>query len=352
MTSTQRNFQPPPPQPAPQRQLGITGKIIFPPGPWGSSSPARTVGLIVKEGWIEGPSRPAQGKSRLPKTEMVLMTWGERMKLHEGDLLSTEVFTNSKGEFRIYTRPMSIYTSGLILKIRDYSQVIRPWDDIPECVYELIPGPIDMNFPSDQGVGTIKLPWFPALTVSTLARVNSSSFVDTQKLSRNLSTTLKSPAYPVKITLTGQAQDPFVNYDGLTHAMRFFDVIEKGNLPADFPDAVLRELGKIPSLTLSNAGAADAIGKILERFVTLNTKQLETGAMLNPMLTALNAALGGFTSSVELMEDAPTDMAACGMLLLIAGLMAKDNAKPTVVMGSKDLLNNQKIMTIDVSITK
>ena len=349
----QMRYTPRPPQPVPTAQISMTGQVFFPPGPWGSKRPARTVQLLVRDGFVANP-RTQYSTKLLIRPEMMSSGRIERIYTDKG-VLATPVFTSRNGEFRIFTRPIPINVSGLILDITDYSQIIYTNDKILTCYQELMPGRISLQNTADQPLGEIILPWVPTLTLTTLARVESRVLVDTQKLARCLQMLIKSPAYPVKISLSGQAQvhsyDPSVADDGLTETQRIFDQIAKGNLPADFSNSLMKEINAVGLMPTAATPTAEFFIRVLERFTTLNITELEKGTALNPLLSALYKVFSGYNASY-MMEDAPVDAAAALTLVAMAALMAKDNVKPLVTMGSKSLSNSQKLVTIDITIVR
>lgn len=131
-----------------------------------------------------------------------------------------------------------------------------------------------------------------------------------------------------------------------------FDQIAKWLLPADFPKQLMKAIGQFPVLPASQAATPEAFGKILERFTTVNTVELEKGALLKSLISALSQVINGYGNSSDLMEDAPVDAAAACSLVMIAALMAKDKSKPIVTMVSKTLPNSQKLVTIDISLMR
>lgn len=268
-------------------------------------------------------------------------------------------YTDGDGRFDITTRAFNVNTSGLLLEITDFNTNVANLSAVSSCVYELIPGSIDMKQVGRQYMGDtrhrIRVPWFPPLFIAQLAQINSVTFVDTQKLAMKLAMMVRSPAYPTIITLTRESAytDPSIGTD-FTTAEQLFSQIIKGNLPSDFPARVVNEINKIARLQTGGKTPADSIAIALERIAMINITELETGLLLNPLLSALNVAISGATLS-QAMDDAAPDMAAACVLLLIAGLMAKDHAKTTVTPGNISMpsgLLGQKLLSLHVSIVR
>jgi len=195
--------------------------------------------------------------------------------------------------------------------------------------YQLIPGPVRLTDIFPQSLGEIIVPWVPVH--KELAKVNSTSFEDTQSLARKLCQLLKSPAYPTLIILFRESGGAINNFKWSTRTELIFYGLMQGNLPKDFPSRIVEPLWDEGMRTKSDTSAG-AIVTILERLSRIDIKELETGIILNPLLAALQRASlsDNFSYSEKAMEDAAPDMTGACVLLFVAGLMAKDKVKPKI----------------------
>jgi len=230
-----------------------------------------------------------------------------------------------QGEFTITTSAISEDTDDMVLEIEEnYTH--------ETFTYPLIPGPVNPRFVGKQYLGDakhrIRVPWWPPRP--ELAQVNSVTFVDTQKLARRLCELMQSPAYPTVMTLFHESAGNV--YRDYTAAQRMFEVLVQGRLPVDFPARVANEVHTFLWLNTKAKTTVDKLVAALERLLMKNIQVLENDSILLLLLKALGRALD-YPITIHAVEDAAPDMAAACALLFIAGLMAKDNAKPTVSFG-------------------
>jgi hypothetical protein len=359
----------PTPPPPPPVKLTLTGRILYPAGPWGSNRPVRhRAQLVVWEGQIFDPTRidPSRRRPAGP-SELAQIASGNRIPIgnvgdfYRGRSKSWASWTGGDGSFRFVTNDIDVYTSGLVLEITDYN-FISGGEDIKSCLVSLVPGNIELITPagsipySSQSAGNpIRVPWWPPKFMTHLALVNGTAFVDTQKLAAQMASMVRTPSYPAKITLHRESELDQHNVKGedYSYGQLLFDEPSRGQLAPGFPARVAAEVTKIGRLNVRGSSTAETIAMVLDRLVTINIDQLEdTKSLLNDLINALDTARGGFHKYDVPLADAPQDMAAAIAMLGVAGLMARDNAKPTVNFGFTDLSNSQKMLKVEISVAK
>ena len=314
MTTTIQNVPltiPRQPQPAPQ-SVTITSQVIYMKGPWGSERPVRNFANV-------------DVKARHYFNNLGKYTTVETI----GSAL-----LDGEGRFTITTSPVPVDTDDIFLEITEnYTNEV--------FTYQLIDpknpamSHVDRNFVGKQYLGDTKhrlrVPWTPQR--ADLAIVNSVQYADTQKLARTFATSIQQTPYPFIITLLRESADGYLggNY---TEAEYMFDELITRTPPKDLPTKLVDQLKTVPSLEGINAGsAAQSIARALDRCVTINIDQLETGTFLNSLLHAIAQTFNRITAT-DMVDDAAPDMAAACTLLFLAALIAKDNAKCTVSRGS------------------
>src|SRR5687768_13014459 len=136
----------PPPQPPPQLyNMTITGKLLYPDGPWGTKRPVRHRGsVVVRAGVLWNPHGFIKEKQPTGKSEQVPLDKGAAggpsdMALLYGDkkLLSGERFTEADGSFSVTTDPIVPHTP-MVLEMRDYN-FVSGGGDPRECFLDLRP---------------------------------------------------------------------------------------------------------------------------------------------------------------------------------------------------------------------
>lgn len=351
-------FQPRATQPTPKVQLNLMGDIFYPPGPWGSARPIRNRASVeVYEGIIDPRKRhihtpPGPGFVDKP----ALVTWGNIVTFRRGKRVSFQKFTDSDGHFSFVTDPVDMYPVGLVLEIIDYNPV-SAGGELLRCVYQLFPdGPVDMAFPSLQGTGKHRVPWWPPQFMTALATIGGEVYRDTQKLSRKLCAFVRSPAYPLNISLSREsALDQTTSYttgDDFTMGELLLIELGKQPVPANLPANLVGEMRKISRFASVQGTPAEAIATILDRLVTVNIQMLENGSFVSDVLDAISSVMGRPSFVFRIGEDPANDMAAACVFLAAAGTAAKDNAKVTVTSKSTKLSNDQKMLKIEVLLSK
>ncbi len=144
---------------------------------------------------------------------------------------------------------------------------------------------------------------------------------------------MSSTSYPFIMTLLHENSDSAMLAYDYTEAEGMFWWLTTNGMPVDFPSKLIDELKTVPNVIVRNGVPIyKSLASVLDRFVTLNIDQLESGNFLNSLLLAIGKALGMITSN-EIVEDTTPDMAAACTLIFLAALKAKDNAKCSVSRG-------------------
>ena len=358
----QRGGFPPRPQPPTQPvTVTITGKILYPKGPWGSNRPVRhRASIIVWEGTLYDPLRPQRHlKKPTGKSEEVQLAHGDVVQLYDKVGVAWERFTEGDGSFRITTKPIDPHTYNLVLGIRDYNFVSMKGEDIRECFYDLR-GSLQLIYPqgsippTSQGVGTIRVPWPPPKFMTYLAVVNATLFLDTQKLARRFSEIAADPSFPTTIKLYRESELSQQNVKGedYTHTQKMFEKLVDGKLQPGFPDRLALALSKVPRLAVKANGPAATLSAMLDRLVTVNIEELEKRTLLTPLLNAISNSLGDSYNYSDPTDDPAQDMSAACAMMTVAALMARGAGKVNVKYGFQDLSNDQKWLTVDISVSK
>jgi len=270
----------------------ITGRVLHQPGHWGSKRPLRNIGRITAWTYDNAQSFP----------------FGV-------------AFTNQEGWFSITANLPASRVIGMWIQVEDLCGT--------ETYMHQIPRPPQPNssilFPDN--VGNIIAPWEPA--DAGLANLDIFFLKNYQSLARRLCERLKSPYYPMHISLwresvdgTGQDYTPAQKLLIPLKAPRSGFLI---HLVQDIQDEIVS--------TKSNT-TNDAVVEILERLSMVEIKVLETSSLLNRLLAAIQRAFGTHSYSENLMVDPAHDMAAACVILFLAGLMEKDKIQPTIMFRS------------------
>ncbi len=270
----------------------ISGRVIHQPGPWGSKRPLRNVGEV----------------------EIFLQNNTQSIPFGKAT-------TNQGGWFNITANPQSFPATSMFI------QVVDPCKVIMHSLQILRPPKQNASVFSPDDIGDITVPWEPA--DAQLADVNIFFLKDTQTLARRLCDILKSPYYPIHITLfresvTGTGQD-------YTPAQRLLIPLKSPR--SGFVKHLVEDIQDEVVSTKSNK-TSDVIVEVLERFSRVTIKVLEESSLLNQLLAAIQRALGTSSYSENLMVDAAHDMAAACVILFLAGLIQKDKVQPTIMFPS------------------
>jgi hypothetical protein len=335
---------PNPPLQAPTIDIG--GKVIYKAGTWGSKYPARRMMLTLR----------------------MTDTTGTTTSVGSGS-------TDLNGNFKIRSGFIANAFSRITLEVSDMTT-----DDTYS--HTLYPGLVGPNG-GFQNIKEVEFPFAPPHP--ELARINSLPFLDVQKLVKQLSDIVRSPNYPLTIELTSEwrAIAPKIPIGDMSDepTSRIIEVngrkLDKP-VPIKVPDDVLsqrrqqarklRETQKkydrnIPVITPAQkllhmlsgadftkelsqritekifihgivpgkAGApAESIVTILDGLSRVTLKQMETETILKRLVLALQRAARMPFYFDSVMEEAAADMVAASVLICLAGLAARDKAKPKI----------------------
>lgn len=289
------------------------GRVIHQPGPWGSAHPLRNVGKVTI--WLMSSTQP---------------------------MLFGNTTTNQNGWFKVTANLPAIPALDL------YVQVDDPCRAETHMHHVTRPPRPNSSVLLPDFVGEIEVPWEP--DDAQMANVNIFNVKETQRLARILCDLLKSPYYPIHITLFRESVDG---------TGQDYTPAQKLLIPLKAPrnDFLSRLVGDIRDEVVSAKSETvnDLAVEILYRLSLVDIKVLEEGRLLNRLLAAIQRAVGTNSYSESLMEDAVHDMAAACVVLFLAGLMHKDKVQPTIMFRpwsykcSGNLSHNFSKILIDVN---
>lgn len=272
--------------------ITITGRVVYQSGPWGSKRPLRNVGSVTV--WMMSSTQPM--------------------------LFGTAV-TNQNGWFIITANLPPAAVLDMYVQVDDLCGV-------DTYMHHILRKPIPNSsilFPDH--VGDIAVPWEPV--DAKLADLDIFFIKDTQTLAKRLCERLKSPYYPLHISLWRESADGTGNdYTPAQKLLIPLKAPKSGFLPRLVQD-IQDEIVSTKSNTTN-----DALIEILERLSLVSLKVLETGSLLNRLLAAIQRSVITHSYSEKLAVDPAHDMAAACVLLFLAGLIHKDNVQPTIMFRS------------------
>ncbi len=279
--------------PLPRRvPLTIEGKVAYPPGPWGNGHGVRGV-----------------------KVELA----ARDLRFRGLTEIYAETVTDDDGAFKLVTfSPIDQHDGHLHLRIHPHYAPAFDHD---------IEKQVSLTFSLPQRLYWVVVSFKPPLL--EFARVNGKGFGDAQAWARELARQLRAPSYPIVISLMHETVDPSQRSD----AENLFTGMSPGSLPADVAVRVQQALSG--QFNVTGAPGAPAMEALLRRLSSMTLRELQPitrttplGELLKGLASAMNGVVGN-----DPVRDPPLDIAAACTLILIAGLMARDNAKPTATLG-------------------
>src|SRR5262245_37077119 len=212
----------------------IVGRILHQPGPWGSRRPLRNVGQVFLSLSTNTQSVP----------------FGS-------------AYTDEGGQFTITGNLQPFPASGMYIQVVDVCQSIMHNQPIPR------PPRPDSSPLSPDNLGDITVPWEPA--DAQLATLNTFFLKDTQTLARRLCELLRSPYYPIHITLRRESVDG---------TGQDYTVAQRMLIPLKVPRSrvltrIVEDIQDEVMSTQSNK-LNEAIIEILQRLAAVNIKALES----------------------------------------------------------------------------
>lgn len=341
-----------PPQLLRPPTIDVGGKVIYHSGTWGSKYPARRVTLNLSMIDLSGVSSRA-GSNGLTDND-------GRFKVNSGYI--------ANGFSRITLEMTEEFTQD------KFSMVLFPG---------LTP---NGGF---QDLGEIVFPFKPQHP--ELAIINSVSVADASRVAAMLSGILKVTHYPVSVELLSEwratqpglpttdptAGQPFsrvTQISGrrldkplsvkvpddvaarerqmyqtlrreaakigpipiLTPAQKLLKMLSGADLPKDFPKRVVNKIGQRGIVAVKPASSlVDSIGRILDGLSHLTISQIETGTHLRRLVMSLQQAARKTYHFDSVIEEAAADMAACCVLIFLAGLAAKGSSRPQINLNYK-----------------
>jgi hypothetical protein len=295
--------------------LAIRGRALYNPGPWGSKRPLRKAGNATA----------------------YLMD-------RTGPVFSAMAPIGADGRFLIVYTPPAARVTDFYIEIHSVCSGDKHMHHVNRP-----PNPRSFVLVPDE-LGDIEVPWEPV--DAELAHVNSSHFKDTAAFAQKLSALVKSPSYPVRISLERESADG--TGKDYTPAQKLLiplkaprDVFFK-HIIEDIQD----ELMKTKSDTMNGLAA-----EILERFASVDIKTLEQGGLLNRLLAIIQRAFATSSYSEQLSQEPAHDMAAALTIIFVGALMKKDKATATIMfrdwnLGCVSGQGSRVMSTIGVSVNK
>ncbi|MEZ5428625.1 MAG: hypothetical protein R2747_20430 [Pyrinomonadaceae bacterium] len=270
----------------------ITGRIFFKPGFWGRRMPFRQTGRVTV--WLMGRTAPILGASG-PS---------------DGD-----------GWFKISFNLPATPATDMYIEVEDPCSGEKHMQPIKRPP-KISPIPLMTD-----NIGEIEVPWEPA--DAELAMVNSKRIRGYRLLAKTLSLLLRSPGYPINISLRRQSLDG----TGKDYTPAQLLLIP---MKVDRPGFLNRVVGDVRDEVINTRSEKlnDLAVEILEQLSTVDLKRLEEGKLLNRFLAVIQRAFPSHSYSESLMTDPTHDMAAACVILFLAGLMKKDNVQPEIMFDS------------------
>jgi hypothetical protein len=298
----------------------LSGSMSYKPGFYGLDRPVRTGKVAV----YSGTYKSAQN-------------------------LLAESDTNDSGYFWMV---FNVTTPQLFVEIYDYmtNQAFAIVKVTPSQALQLPALPVRLGMippPPDipMDMRKIAVPWEPLLP--PLATVNGSDYRMLSEFARGLSSRLRQPAvYPATVSLQREIVGHLKQYPYLSAPEYMVAYFQENGIPTDVAARLCNEVHKVlslPPITFNNGreerkgtnngtkSASDALAKILEHLSAIGLDAVEKGSLVKRLLTAIDEAFG-FRSPFYPQDPIP-DMAAIYVILYMAGLIERDNAKASVTFG-------------------
>jgi hypothetical protein len=184
-----------------------------------------------------------------------------------------------------------------------------------------------------------------------LAWINGKQIQDTRFIAQEFVRLLNAPSYPSTISLFKQS--PHFNRDRLYYSVGqlIFENFEQDKIPTGFPNQFVKEVKKDLGMPQGSVTTTESVLAILTRLSFSGIEELEQTPLVKWML---RTALAAFKSPINLSVSPPHDMAACLTLLFLAGILAKDEVKPSVSFGwfTPNGKNQLQFLAVYISISK
>jgi hypothetical protein len=273
----------------------IKGRVLFDPGPWGTSRPLRHSGVAT----------------------VFLMD-------KNGPIFS------ASGNVDIYGRFLITFALPAMPSTDFYIEIENTCSGEKHMHHVLRPPKPGSFIISPDDVGDISVPWEPP--DAELVHVNSRPFKDTRQFAKKLAALYRSPDYPINISLERESIDG---------TGKDYTPAQKLIIPLMAPregffkhlvEDVQDELVSTKSGNLSGV-----VGEILDRFGTVDIAALEKGVFLNRLLAEIQRAFATNSYTEKMMEEPAHDMAAACTVLFAGALMKKDKAKVSIHFRSWNL---------------
>ena len=120
----------------------------------------------------------------------------------------------------------------------------------------------------------------------------------------------------------------------------------------DFAAKLVAELRKFPRLALVRGSGSEAIANIHENLITVNIYQLEHESLVLSFVEAINKLMGSPVWIPRDPDDVVEEQAAVCVFLAIVGALAAGGAKVNIQLKNDMRSNDQKMLAIEITLTK